>query len=124
MGTVNPVFLAMAIGILGGMVVAAWIAVRIYDNAIRRAKDWSYRRLNIAKLIGGTVIAAFVIPALFLAFVVGGNLGGATAASLGTGAVGVAIGLGFGLAAVFVATTTFAILLSLFLAVGISRLAT
>lgn len=116
-------FAAMATGILGGIVVASWVGVLIYNHAVRTTQQWSRRRLQIAKGILGVVVAVAALPSFFLAFVVGGNLGGAIAEALGLGAAGVAVGLALGLAGVFVAAQTVALLLGLLLATGVSRLA-
>lgn len=119
----DPMFMAMAIGILGGFLAAWWLGSFICNHAINKTKRWSSRRLRIAKITVGSVAAIAVVPSFFLAFVVGGSLGGVTAEALGFSAVGVPVGLGLGLAAVFVAAETAAILAGLVLAAGISRFA-
>ncbi|MHB1143224.1 MAG: hypothetical protein ACYC1T_15860 [Sulfuricaulis sp.] len=119
----NPMFIAMAAGILGGALASTWLGSFIYNRAILEIKGWSNRRLRIAKVIAGSVAVIAVPLSFFLAFVVGGNLGGGIGEALGIGAAGIPVSLGLGLAAVFIVTETAAIFLGLLLAAGISRLA-
>ena len=119
----NPMFMAMAAGVLGGAFASIWLGSFIYNRAILETKGWSNRRLGIAKVIAGSVAVIAAPLSFFLAFVVGGNLGGGIGEALGIGAAGIPVGLGLGLAAVFIVTETAAIFLGLFLAAGISRLA-
>lgn len=96
----TAVWLATAIGLVAGAVLAYRIGSVVLPRAIARSAD----RLLAARLaLAGTVIA--LLPALLLSFVVGGTLGGAFGeylfGLLGLRLSGVPAGVALGIALVF-----------------------
>jgi hypothetical protein len=91
--------LAIFVGFVGAAVMAVWNVGRIVRALIphRRSRRLAY----LLAIIGGT---AAIYPALFLSFLVGGNLGGAYGESLSSqgtsAAIGTAIGLSIGIAVI------------------------
>ena len=91
--------LGIFIGFVGAAVVAVWSVGPIVRALMPHHR--SRRLAYVLAIIGGT---ATIYPALFLSFVVGGNLGGAYGESLSpqgtSAAIGMAIGLSIGIAVV------------------------
>ena len=96
----NPILLAIAIGLFFGAFLGYWSSKTL---AFRLSK----RSIAPRFVLACSAVGAFLImlPAFYISFIVGGNLGGgwgeAAGKSMGFGSVGVPIGLGAGIAIVF-----------------------
>ena len=85
----NSLFISAAIGYLGGMLCAYYVA----RTLLARMASETNRKLLMR--IGGAVGAAGILPASILAALLGGNLSGDISA--GEGGVGLIVGTFFGL---------------------------
>ena len=92
-------FIAIGIGLIGGAFFGYLLSKTL---AFRLSKLSPSPRIVIACAAAGALL--MLLPAFFLSFVVGGNLGGAwgeiASNNIGLGAVGVLFGLAVGIAAV------------------------
>lgn len=96
----NPIFIAIAIGLFSGAFLGCWSSKSL---ANRLSKQSVAPRLVLACSAVGALL--IMLPAFYISFIVGGNLGGgwgeAASNSLGLGSVGVPIGLAVGIAIIF-----------------------
>jgi hypothetical protein len=93
----NAMFVATSVGLIGGALVGYWLSKTL---ALKLSKRASGRRIvNVCASLGALLS---LVPACFLSFVVGGNLGGSwgevASAPLGAEKLGVPIGLSIGIA--------------------------
>lgn len=89
------VFGAITIGLLGGCIVGYVLSRRLVGHLqVLSERPRMVRSLGVA----GGLLAVF--PAAFLAFVVGGNLGGAAGSFSSLGSLGIALGIATGMALV------------------------
>jgi hypothetical protein len=106
----NVVILAVGIGIVAGVFAGFLLSKAI---VLRLSEPSSSPRIVIAFAAAGGL--AILLPALFLSFVVGGNLGGGWGAvaseNMGIGSVGVPFGLAAGIAIVLCVSLTVGTLL-------------
>lgn len=96
----SPIWIATALGLAGGVVLAYVLGKAVVLRAIAKAEDM---RLFVRLAFAGTVVA--LLPALLLSIVIGGTLGGAWGehvfGRLGVPLSGVPVGLALGIALVF-----------------------
>jgi hypothetical protein len=96
----NPIWMATALGLVGGVVLAYAVGKAVLPRAVARSADML---LFVRLAFAGTVVA--LLPALFLSLVVGGTLGGAWGERvfdrLGIPLSGAPAGLALGVALVF-----------------------
>lgn len=96
----GAIWIATALGLAGGVVLAYVLGKAVLPRAVAKSQDTS---LVVRLAFAGTVVA--LLPALFLSFVVGGTLGGAWGKQLfgylGIPSSGVPFGLASGVALVF-----------------------
>jgi hypothetical protein len=96
----DPIWIATALGLGGGVVLAYAIGNAVLPRAVAKSEDML---LFVRLAFAGTVAA--LLPALFLSIVIGGTLGGAWGervfGRLGIPLSGVPAGLALGIALVF-----------------------
>jgi hypothetical protein len=96
----SPVWIATALGLFGGFALAYAVGSVFLPRAVAKADDML---LFVRLAFAGTVVA--FLPAIILALVVGGTLGGAWGeyvfGRLGFGLSGAPFGLAVGIALVF-----------------------
>lgn len=96
----NPVWIATALGLLGGLVLTYALGKAIVPRLVAKSR---HMPILVHLAFAGTVIA--LLPALFLSLVVGGTLGGGWGEyafdQFGFHASGTHIGLALGIAVVF-----------------------
>jgi hypothetical protein len=96
----NPIFIAIAIGLFSGAFLGYWWSKSL---AFKLSKRSIAPRVVLACSAGGALL--IMLPAFYISFIVGGNLGGgwgeAASNSIGLGSVGVPIGLAVGIAIIF-----------------------
>ena len=106
--------IAMAVGYIGGVALSYFCGRAIVFRVGARTafRDLKSSLIGIMGVAGGLIA---LLPALFLATVVGGNLGGAYGevifSSLGFGMAGVPLGLALGLCLVTTVVTSAGVLL-------------
>jgi len=96
----NPVWIATALGLLGGLVLTYALGKAIIPRLVAKSR---LMPVLVQLACAGAVIA--LLPALFLSLVVGGTLGGAWGeyafSQFGFRTSGTAVGLALGIAMVF-----------------------
>ena len=104
-----------------GLLLGAFVGYRLG----RRVVSWvakSAQHLAVVRALGGICGLLTLWPSAFVAFVVGGNLGGGWAAWLLPESVGVPLGLALGIAAVLALGLLLGSLLGALLGSGISAI--
>ncbi len=93
----NLIFIAIAIGLFSGAFLGYWWSKSL---AFRLSKRSIAPRVVLVCSAGGAFL--IMLPAFYISFIVGGNLGGGwgevVSNSIGLGSVGVPIGLALGIA--------------------------
>jgi hypothetical protein len=106
--------IAIALGLFGGAFVGYLVAVRL----VRRIA--SMGRLNIVSGFASATGLLALLPAGFVAFVAGGNLGGAWAETV-LGPLGVALGIALGVGLLLAVLLCIAAVIGAGLGVVVSR---